>query len=496
MGRHKLTDQDIQVRLQEGRNYKKLYTELKVRFDEVKKENKQLKEQLAEAHAKLDTQAIQIAELQTMVFGKKKKPPTGGTPVASLFIPTAKPPRTKASYKRPIPPTAAITTEVTVSLPSACSCGGSFNQASISTHERYEQDIPLPELTKDYQALLTTRQLIERGICQACGKASSARDLGGAQVALGQNVRLLVTHLIASVGMSYAQTSSLILSLHGLYVSDGEIANILTQQHQNWLPSYQQLKADIRAAPVRHYDETPWRITSADNSGYAWVMSDAATNDTVFHLATSRGGRHAQLLHSRSAETSTSDNKDNDLVYITDDYSAYRTLPGQQQLCWAHLYRTVRDLRYNSSLPENQVAYVTEWYGGFASIYQDLRHYLEQPYDEATRTDQTDELWQRVQRIATKPTLKTSEPDKLRRLKAQLLRAGKDRLLVCLPKNTPCDNNRAERDLRQLVLKRKRSFGSKTEKGAQALATVLSICTTTLRNNPQNYFQQLAQVGV
>ncbi|CAN5675540.1 hypothetical protein BH23PAT2_BH23PAT2_08860 [soil metagenome] len=66
---------------------------------------------------------------------------------------------------------------------------------------------------------------------------------------------------------------------------------------------------------------------------------------------------------------------------------------------------------------------------------------------------------------------------------------------VWLPADTPCDNNRAERDLRGLVLKRKRSFGSKSEKGAQALATVLSICTTSWRTNQNSYFSTLAALA-
>jgi hypothetical protein len=160
-----------------------------------------------------------------------------------------------------------------------------------------------------------------------------------------------------------------------------------------------------------------------------------------------------------------------------------------------HLYRTIRDLRYNANLPEEQLPYVTDWYESFATIYQDLRTYLQEPYDAVVREHHATELWQRIQELAKRPVPASGEPDKLRKLKAQLLRAGKDKLFVCLPKNTPCDNNRAERDLRQLVLKRKRSFGSKTEKGASALATVLSLCTTTWRSNPNAYFQQLALLG-
>lgn len=481
----KLTDQEIKERLVEGRNYKRLYGELKPKFDELKAENTELRRLLQQALDQNKTQAIQIAELQQMVFGKKKKPPTGT--VVPVLPESPRLPRSKDSYRRPMPPATAITTTVVVPLPADCTCGGSFDQSRTTVHERYEEDIPLPDLTPEYHAKLVTKYAISKGVCSRCGKATtgSTTDLGGAPVTLGPNVRLLITHLIASVGMSYSQVATLLRSLYGLHVTDGEIANILQKQHRNWLPAYNQLKSDIRAAPIRHYDETPWKIQAADNAGYAWVMAASGSPNTLFRCAASRGAPHAKNLHGM----------DSTAVYISDDYQAYRTLPGLQQLCWVHLYRTIRDLRYNANLPEEQLPYVTDWYESFATIYQDLRTYLQEPYDAVVREHHATELWQRIQALAKRPVPASGEPDKLRKLKAQLLRAGQDKLFVCLPKNTPCDNNRAERDLRQLVLKRKRSFGSKTEKGASALATVLSLCTTTWRSNPNAYFQQLALLG-
>ena len=109
--------------------------------------------------------------------------------------------------------------------------------------------------------------------------------------------------------------------------------------------------------------------------------------------------------------------------------------------------------------------------------------------NRALRQQQADELWRCLQALCTQ---NKSEPVKLTRLKAQLIRAKQDRLFTCLTVYSSCDNNRAERDLRPLVLKRKRSFGSKTEQGAKALSTILSICTTAWKTNPDNYFQTLA----
>ncbi len=381
-----------------------------------------------------------------------------------------------------------MTAEVAAPLPPACTCGGSFEPGSLTTHLRYEEDIPLPELTLGYQAKLVTKYAIERGICLACGKAASGKDLGGAQVALGPNVRLLVAHLISVVGLSYAQVTGLLLSLYNLHITDGELANMLHKQHEVWLPAYSRLKADIRAAPVVHADETPWPIQDLQGAGYAWNMSDASSPKVCFALEQSRGAVHAQTLFGQNTNQPFAG------VRVSDDYGPYRNpaLPGVQQLCWAHLFRTIRDLHYNVNLPEEQLPYVHQWYETLAAIYQNLRQYLAEPYDEVVREQQTAELWERVQALANSKPSRHGEPDKLTRLKAQLTRAGQDRLFVCLAKNTPCDNNRAERDLRQVVLKRKRSLGSKSEKGAKALATVLSLCTTTWRTAPQGYFKRLA----
>ena len=452
-------------------------------FARLKTTNLRLRTKLAEQdkiiaaqQATIETLKLQIAELQVMVFGKKKQPPTGRY-VPDLPKPEPNP-RSKSSYRRPLPPAAAITSEVPVLLPEHCSCGGQFRE--VTTHDRYEEDIPLPDLTKDYSAHLVTKYAIERGVCSACSKTTSGKDLGGQVVSLGPNIRLLVVHLISVMGLSYAQVNQLFASLYQLHITDGEIAAIVNSQHARWLPAYQQLKADVRASPSVHADETSWPIQAINRQGYAWVLAASNSSKSCFALENSRGAPHAKkLLKGYSG------------IRITDDYGVYRSLPGSQQLCWAHLYRCIRDLRYNENLPKEQEAYVTWWYEQLAGVYQQLRTYLAEPYDHLQRADQAEALWQQVRTLCAKHL----EPVKLTKLKAQLLRAGKDRLFICLPSDTPCDNNRAERDLRPLVLKRKRSFGSKTVKGAKALSTVMSICATTWRENPTSYFKTLATIG-
>jgi transposase len=492
----KLSPAIIKKRMQTLHNLQHLYAIARDRMDRLEEIIK-LQDQQIDRQEEVDrlrdelieSQAIRIAELEAMIFGKKKKPPIG-TPPKDQGKPTTTPksPRTKDSFKRSIPAAETVTETIPVPV-DHCACGGQLTD--ITTHERFIEDIPLSNLTANYNSRLVTKYLVQRGICAKCGKVTAGQDLGGSNVSLGPNVRLLVTHLIAGLGMSYSQVASLLLSLYGLTMTDSEIARILQKQHQQWQPTYQQLLSDIRGSPVVHADETSWPIQDLQGAGYAWVLAASNSPNVCYALEQSRGAKHAKTLFGENSDQPFTG------IRITDDYGPYSSasLPGSQQLCWAHLYRCIRDLRYNDNLSPEQLPYVQWWYEQFAAIYQDLDMYLDEPFDKVVRRTQADELWQRVQNLCQQPVTTTGEPVKLTKLKAQLMRAGKDKLFICLPNNTVCDNNRAERDLRQLVIKRKRSFGSKSEKGAQALATVLSICTTTWRMNPANYFQSLAAIG-
>lgn len=408
----KLSPATIKKRIQALHNLQRLYAIARDRMSKLEEiirlQDKQIANQ-AEQNKLLEemvkTQSIRIAELETMVFGKKKKPPIG-TPPKDQDKPSVPPksPRTKDSFKRTIPKAEAVTETIPLNV-DHCACGGQLT--NITTHDRYVEDIPLPDLTANYTARLVTKYLIQRGICAKCGKAISDQDLGGSVVSLGPNARLLVCHLITSLGMSYSQVASLLLSLYGLTITDSEIARILQKQHEKWQPAYQQLLTEIRGSPVVHSDESPWPIQDLQGAGYAWNLSDGLSPKVCFALENSRGVAHAKTLFGVDTDQPFTGTR------ISDNYGAYRTLPGSQQLCWAHLYRCIRDLRYNDNLSEEQLPYVIWWYEQFAAIYQDLTMYLNELFDEVVRHTQAGELWQWVQVLCQYPIPATGEPEKL-----------------------------------------------------------------------------------
>jgi transposase len=278
--------------------------------------------------------------------------------------------------------------------------------------------------------------------------------------------------------MTYSQMRTVLGDLYHFDLADSEIARILQAAGRACQPEYESLKTRIRSGPA-HLDESPYHIQEDDNSGYAWAMAGAdgtpAEHDVVFKLADSRGKGNAEELLGPDYQG----------VRITDGYGGYKYLPGLHQECWAHLYRIIRDLAQVSTLPENKRAHVGIWLVQFKQLYSTLRHYLDEPFDEVKGVARAKELTRQVRRLC-RPDSK--DPKKLANLKAFML-DYEHALFTCLVvPGVPADNNKAERVIRKLVLKRKKSFGCKTNQGAKALEVMMSVCWSTWYREQGNFF--------
>ena len=77
----------------------------------------------------------------------------------------------------------------------------------------------------------------------------------------------------------------------------------------------------------------------------------------------------------------------------------------------------------------------------------------------------------------------------------QTLFKNKHQYFTCLLfKDIPTTNNKAERSLRHLVLKRNSSFGSKTQKGAGAMSVLYSVLLSLWWKKPHNFFDEYSKL--
>ena len=478
---NKLSEEQIKQKLTEGRNFKRLYYELKDKFDELAKQHKQCPELLAEQKAyfetRLETQAAQIEELQAMVFGKK---PNGGFKHKVKTVVT-KQVRSNDSYRRPLPPASAITDYEHHPITNCHRCGYELTDKTEAV--RYEEDIELTALNPRLDTKKVTEHTVETGWCARCGQFSSARDLRGQITTIGENVRSLIVYLVIQADLTYSQTVDIIWQLYGFKLNSGEIAHILTARRRQYLPTYERLKTSVRDGPA-HMDETSCPIQSEQGSGYAHVMASAKTNDVVFKIADSRGKGNSEKLVGESYTK----------VGITDRYGAYKHLfaEGCHQICWAHLHRTARDITHLECLGKAKLTHVTKFYDELACIYAAIRQSKEEPFDQTVRNAQATELLTQVRKLCIPHKL---DPKKLTDPKAGILEY-QDCLFLCLTiDGIPADNNKAERALRKLVIKRKKSFGVKTMQGARTMEVLLSVCQSLYNRDRDNFLPALHRLA-
>jgi len=474
----KLTEAEVKHRLIRLNNLERLYAKQVQSNTSLKAEVMRLRAELADRSARyeneIETLKFQVAELRQMVFGRRPKDKDGSSPDPGTGTTggNTKPPSPPGSHRRPIPPEDQITKTEQVAVDGCHSCGGPLTDIQI--HLRYIEDILLPALMEQ-GAKTVTKLEVEQGYCTKCGSYSSGRDLRGQEVVLGPRVRLLVTYLVTLMDLTYNQVATLIQDLYGLNIDRGDIAGILATSAKKYLPEYERLKERIRSGPGAHMDETSWKIQGEGMAGYAWAMVSSTSDDVVFHAADGRGKGNASDLFGTDYHG----------IRITDCYGAYRNLPGLHQVCWAHIYRVARDLAQMEDLTDEKRAHCRTFHAQLGELYATLRQYLDAPFDEEQRRKQEAELYSLVDELAISHPL---DPKKLTDLKQRLM-TWRHALFTCLlHKGIPADNNKAERHLRKLVIKRKKSFGSKTMHGAHNLAVLMSVAWSTWYRDRTNFF--------
>jgi transposase len=241
-------------------------------------------------------------------------------------------------------------------------------------------------------------------------------------------------------------------------LSEGEVAKILQSEGVRLIPEYERLKARIRGEPSLHLDETGWNLLQGDGMHrYAWTMVGGASAEAVFVLGKTRGKGNAEDLLGDSTS-----------VVVSDDYCAYRKLDQPHQLCLAHIHRKLRDLAESSEIKDAMHEHCASAYHAFATIYADI----ETARNSSTPQASYDVLYERLKSFVLPHPC---DPAKLARVKTQLRERTANYLVCLLYPVVASDNNAAERSLRYLVLKRKISFGSFSEKTADTLAILCSV---------------------
>ncbi|HEX2242667.1 MAG TPA: transposase [Gammaproteobacteria bacterium] len=230
-----------------------------------------------------------------------------------------------------------------------------------------------------------------------------------------------------------------------------------------------------------HYDETSWKVEREKQRHHAWVMTGTETPEAAFVCGKSRGKGVAEEIKGKNTNH----------IGITDGYVTYQNLFERHQLCWAHPQRKFRDLSQSETLDTDGRERCKQTYESFSLLYHDLREALKEPFHIEKRKKARSGFLTRLDTIAE---TNANDPKKLATLKESLQKNRESYFTCLLHDGIPPDNNKAERPLRHLVLKRKISFGSKTEEGAKTTSVLASVLLSLFWSKPKDFFGEYMRV--
>jgi transposase len=231
-------------------------------------------------------------------------------------------------------------------------------------------------------------------------------------------------------------------------------------------PVDERLVRDYRQALVKHADETGWRQDG--HNGYAWLFCSERTS--LFRFRQTRSGQVAQAVLGERPLPGT---------LVVDRYAGYNHSPCALQYCYAHLDRELKAL-VEESPPAPEVQ-------RFAGV---MRPLLKQAMQLRQQKLALPAFRQRAAQIKAQLEQAVHAPAQdpgIQRIQ-NVFREHADRLYHWAKHpDIPAENNRAERELRSLVIARKISFGSQSEQGLHTREVLMSVLHT-LRKRTADVF--------
>lgn len=364
-------------------------------------------------------------------------------------------------YARPVQPPTRIEPHYVEQCPD---CGRKLQGGWLHA-EREVIDIPaaLVQLVEVVRHQLMARR------CGACGKRHvpkvadtdiAARTVGKHR--FGVRLMSLVAHLVHVCRMPVRTVRKLLASLFGVQVSSGGIVEMLHAVAQQGQRTYEQFREELRASAYAHGDETSWREDGIN--GYLWSFSTPTLRLFV---------RSASRAHTIPEEVLGPSWRG---ILISDFYSGYHYHLGPHQRCWVHLLRDAKAL--SEAYPQEQA--VQRWIRQLHDLYMEANAtcYLR----SKDRVRAREAFQRRLVALATPyargPAPPSAQPYPQAGLAERLLRFEPELFTFVEHPFVPSDNNAAERAIRPAVIARKISGGTRSKKGSDTRAVLMSLFAT------------------
>jgi transposase len=297
--------------------------------------------------------------------------------------------------------------------------------------------------------------------CPCCGRLNHAPIPQGLKAtSVGPRLAATLGYLAGSHRVSTRGLEEITEDVFDVPIALGTVANLRAEASAALAPAHAEALQAVRAAAVKHVDETSWKL--AGQLCWLWV---AATGTVAAFLIHARRG--AEALAALLGETVQG-------LVCSDRWSAYARLsPFCRQICWAHLRRDFQKLvdrggaaaplgRKVQALAERVFA---EWhlFRGGGCDRQQLQARLDGPARALERALKAGRRGADAQAAAFCANVLELLPAVWR---------------FVVTDGVEPTNNQAERVLRRGVLWRKNAFGCQSEAGCRFVERMLTVVQT------------------
>jgi len=319
------------------------------------------------------------------------------------------------------------------------------------------QVIDLPEIKPE-----VTEYHLELCRCKNCGK----RVRG--QLPKGVSWSAIGNRLTAWIGLASCQFSLSLRKIRGLIqgliqqsFSPGTIFTCQQRVSQAIKDSCKEIKIENRKESVVGADETSWRTNGKKR--WAWIAMGKTT--TLLEITSSRSRKCAEELLGKNTKQ----------ALITDRYPAYKS-QGPHQYCLAHWKRNIEEIK-NYEQGEDLYQFL---YAKINKVFSTWHRYQKGKSSWRGFRTATTRLKNQI-KIKLEFYARDGPTKEIRSICKNFLRHYTHFWTYTVVKGMEPTNNQAERELRNIVIRRKICIGTKSRRGEQFLERIYSVYQTALK---------------
>jgi transposase len=361
---------------------------------------------------------------------------------------------------RPLFSAAQVDAFVNLRAENCPSCGETVQPSGEppSVHQQVEI-APKPYIVTQYN-----RESFYCPCCRKYGVAPLPSHVGPS--AFGTRLSAFMGFLTGTCRLSRRIALSILQEGLDLRAAVGTQSNIENRMSAALKPSYEEIEKQVRSSnETKHVDETGWKRWG--KRAFVWIMSTAS--GAVYKIQEGRGAECRDALLGTAATKRA--------AYVTDRLAIYR-FQGPHQYCLAHLKRDIKRFAERASLDGEWGQVMLEYLKTIFELWRDYREKRRSRRSFRRKSRQYRDDFEYGLLVAS---TKGKHSPSLKRFARALLRRAQNLWVFATRDGVEPTNNQAERDLRGIVIARRISYGSKSERGDRFIERINSVITTLKR---------------